>query len=69
MAKEAGYKSASTKISTDDEAKAEIDKIFVQLWNQGVSTKDKVTMYLTPWFYSLFKNKLVELKTNNDDLI
>ena len=69
MAKEAGYKSASTKISTSDEAKAEIDKLFVQLWNQGVSTKDKVTMYLTPWFYSLFQNKLVELKTNNDDLI
>lgn len=69
MAKEAGYKSASTKISTDDEAKAEIDKIFVQLWNQGVSTKDKVTMYLTPWFYNLFQNKLVELKTNNDELI
>ena len=52
-----------------EEAKAAIDKLFVKLWNQGVSTKDKVTMYLTPWFYSLFQNKLIELKTNNDELI
>lgn len=69
IALDAGYKTSSTKISTADEAKVEIDKLFVQLWNQGVSTKDKVTMYLTPWFYSLFQNKLIELKTNNDDLI
>lgn len=65
----AGFKTASTKIATADEAKAQIDKLFVQLWSQGVSTKDKLTMYLTPWFYSLFQNKLIELKTNNDDLI
>lgn len=69
MAKEAGFKSESTKISTADDAKTAIDKIFVQLWNQGVSTKDKVSMYLTPWFYNLFQNKLIELKTNNDELI
>lgn len=69
MALEAGYKTDSVKVATADEAKAEIDKLFVHLWNQGVSTKDKVTMYLTPWFYSLFQNKLIELKTNNDSLI
>ena len=69
MAKNAGYKTESTEISTAEEAKAAIDKLFVKLWNQGVSTKDKVTMYLTPWFYSLFQNKLIELKTNNDELI
>lgn len=69
MAKNAGYKTASKAISDAETAKKEVDALFVKLWNNGVSTKDDVTMYLTPWFYMLFQNKLIELKTNNDDLI
>lgn len=69
MAKNAGIKTDSTKISTEAEAKKAIDDLFVKLWNNGVSAKDDVTLYLTPWFYMLFQNKLIELKTSNDDLI
>lgn len=69
IAKGAGYKSSSTSVTTADTAKTEIDKLFVQLWNKGVSTKDIVTLYLSPWFYNLFQNKIIELKTSNDDLI
>lgn len=65
----AGIKTASTSITTEAQAKAAIDKLFVALWNNGVSEKDRVTLYLTPWFYSLFENQLIELKTNNDSLI
>ena len=65
----AGFTSNSTSITTADAAKKAIDKLFVKLWDNGVSTKDKVTIYLTPWFYDLFSDRLVELKTDNDGLI
>lgn len=69
LALNAGFVTESTKISDEISAKKAIDKLFVYLWDGGVSTKDDVTMYLSPWFYMLFQNKLIELKTNNDDLI
>jgi len=65
----AGVYSSSAAITTAAAAKAAVDKAFVALWNNGVTAKDKVTLYLTPWFYSLFQDKLVELKTDNDNLI
>jgi hypothetical protein len=65
----AGYKSATTGITTADAAKTAIDKLFVQLWKNGVSQKDILTLYLTPWLYDLLENKLTELKTDNDNLI
>ena len=60
---------ASTAITTGANAKKAIDNAFEYLWNNGVTTKDKVTIYLTPWFYLLFQDKLVELKTQNDGLL
>lgn len=69
VGKNAGGKSSSLSVTTEANALAAVDAAFVYLWNQGVSTKDKVTMYLTPWFYNLFKNKLIDLKTDNDGLI
>ena len=69
MAKNAGYETESTEIADEASAKKAIDDLFVVLWNNGVSAKDDVTMYLTPWFYMLFQNRLVELKTSNDSLI
>ena len=69
MAKNAGFKTNSIQITDEATAKKNIDALFVKLWNNGVSTKDDVTMYLTPWLYMLFQNKLIELKTNNDSLI
>ena len=69
IAKGAGYKTTSTSITTADAAKTAIDKLFVELWKKGVSNKDKLTMYLTPWLYSLFEDKIITLKTDNDSLI
>lgn len=66
---EAGGISDSTAITTGTNAKKAIDNAFEYLWNKGVTTKDKVTIYLTPWFYLLFQDKLVELKTQNDGLL
>ena len=60
---------ASTAITTGANAKKAIDNAFEYLWYNGVTTKDKVTIYLTPWFYLLFQDKLVELKTQNDSLL
>jgi len=69
LAKNAGGKSASLTITTEAAAVAAVDAAFEYLWANGVSNKDKVTIYVTPWFYILFKNRLVALKTDNDDLI
>lgn len=66
IALNAGYTSESTSIKTAAAAKTAIDNLFVQLWNNGVSAKDDLCLYLTPWFYDLFEQRLVELKTNND---
>lgn len=69
IAKNAGYKTATTQVNTADLAKTNIDKLFVALWKQGVSQKDVLTLYLTPTIYDLFENKITELKTDNDKLI
>lgn len=69
IALNAGYKTNTTGITTADQAKSNIDKLFVQLWKRGVSQKDVLTLYLTPWMYDLFENKITELKTDNDKLI
>ena len=69
IAKNAGKIFASAQIDTADKAITAVDKAFVELWNNGVTTKDKVTMYVSPWFYNLFKSKLIDLKTANDNLI
>lgn len=68
-AKGAGDYKASSVISTSTNAKKAIDDAFEYLWGNGVTTKDKVTLYLPPWFYLLFQDKLVEIKTQNDSLI
>lgn len=69
LATESGYISDSTLVQTAEQAKAAVDALFVQLWNQGVSSKDDLCLYLTPWFYDLFEQRLVELKTSNDKQI
>ena len=56
-------------ISTAKAMKTAIDNAFELLWNNSVTHKDDVTMFLPPWAYTLFKDQLVELKTGNDELI
>lgn len=73
IGKNCGGKSASLNItgaSDPEKAMAEaVDNAFIYLWDNGVQLSDKVTIYLTPKFYTIFKRKLVELKTDNDKLI
>ena len=64
-----GMKVAGGQIGTAKAAKTAVDGAFELLWDNSVTTKDNVTIYITPWFYTLFKDQLVELKTNNDELI
>ena len=53
-------------ITTPDEAKKAVDDLFVHLWDKGVSSKDDLCLYIAPWFYDLFEQKIVELKTDNN---
>lgn len=65
----AGTKSAAAAISTSAAMKAAVDAAFVALWNNGVKFTDDVFIVLAPWAYSLFQSEMIELKTENDDLI
>lgn len=69
IAKGAKHKFNDCSVTTEAHAKELIDSMFVKLWNEGVSDKDNVTIYLTPWFYNLFKNNIIALKTDNDNAI
>lgn len=69
MAKNAGGKSGSVKISTAKEAKTAIDKGLRYLRENNVKATDDVTIVVPYWFYQIFKDNLIELKTNNDELI
>lgn len=57
----AGGKSASTAVTTSDKAKELIDAAFVWLWDNSVKINADVSIVMTPWYYSLFKDKLTEL--------
>ena len=56
-------------IGTAKAMKIAIDNAFETLWSNSVTHKDDVTMFLPPWAYNLFKDQLVELKTDNDGLL
>lgn len=65
----AGKKSAALTVTTAQDAKKAVDAAFEYLWGNGVKFTDKVTMYLSPWYYLLFQEYLIETKTDNDNLI
>lgn len=65
----AGKKSTALTVTTPEEAKKAVDGAFEYLWGNGVKFTDKVTMYLSPWYYLLFQQYLIEAKTDNDNLI
>ena len=66
---DAGGKSASAAITTAAGAKTAIDTGILYLRENDVDIEDDVIIELVPFLYNLFKDKLVELKTNNDELI
>ena len=39
------------------------------LWDNSVKINADVSIVVTPWYYSLFKDRLRELYTNNEELI
>ncbi|MBR3870622.1 MAG: hypothetical protein IKJ17_03885 [Clostridia bacterium] len=49
--------------------KAAIDKGIQKLWENGVSQKDDITIYLNPAMYLLFQEYITETKTDNDKAI
>jgi hypothetical protein len=69
MAKNAGTFSSSAAVTTSAAAKTAVDAAFVALWDRSVKINSDVSIVVTPWFYSLFKDKLTELYTNNVDMI
>lgn len=69
LAADAENKSSSLAVATADEAKAAVDAALLSLRNNDVDLEDDVTITLSPFFYQLFRDKLTELKTNNDQLI
>lgn len=60
---------ASTAVTTAAAAKKVIDEAFVALWDEGVKTGKDTYIVVSPWFYSLFKNSLTEILTNNVDMV
>lgn len=50
-------------------AKQAIDAAIQKLWENGVSQKDDVTIYLNPAVYLLFQEYITETKTDNDKAI
>lgn len=65
----AGAYSSTTSVSSKATAKAAIDLGLVTLWDNGVSQRDKVTMYLSPKVYQYMNEYIVEAKTQNDALM
>lgn len=49
--------------------KAAIDKGIQKLWENGVSQKDDITIYLNPAMYLLFQEYITETKTDNNEAI
>ncbi len=68
-AADAAFKSNSLKISTTAEAKTAIDAGILTLRENDVELDMEVVIEIPYFVYLLFKDKLVELKTNNDELI
>jgi len=58
--------SASTAITSKTTAKSAVDTALTTLWSNGVSQKDKVTIYLNPKTYMYFNEYITETKTHND---
>lgn len=65
----AGTASTSAVIDADTEWKAAIDAALTQLWTNGVKQSDMVFGVIPPWAYTYVENLLMDLKTQNDDLV
>lgn len=72
IAKEAvnsGNSVSTTSISSADDLAAAIDTGIIWLRNNGVKTTERTVLELSPYYYDMFTNKIIDLKTQNDALI
>lgn len=61
--------SASSSGNSTAEALALVDAAFTELWTNGVRQNAKLELVLAPWFYTQLKGAIVDLDTDNSDLI
>lgn len=66
---DAGLLSESCKVTNAEEAKKAVDEAFIWLWSNGVKINSDVSIVLPPWYYSLFKDNLSALFTDNVDML
>ena len=69
LATEATHSSASTQIGTAAAAKKAVDAGLLVLRENGVSVDDDVHIELAPFVYQLLRDSIVEVNTNNVDII
>ena len=69
LAQGASYISNSISISTPKAAKAAVDNGLLVLREHDVALDDSVYIEVSPFFYQLFRDDIVELKTDNVDII
>ncbi len=69
LAKDSVNMTASTKVTTAEQAKKLVDDALLTLRENDVDVSDHVTITVSPFFYQLFRDALTDLKTNNDELI
>ena len=56
-------------LTTQNAVKEAIDNALVALRERNVDVDNDVVIEISPALYKIFKNELIELKTNNDELI
>ncbi len=61
--------SVSTAVTSATAAKKAIDGALLALRENDVDVNDNVVIEITPFLYQLFRDNLIELKTNNNELI
>lgn len=69
LAKDATFVSDSTPIGSAKAAKAAVDKGLLQLRENDVALDDSVYIEVSPFFYQMFRDDIVDLKTDNVDII
>ena len=61
--------SVTQAITSAATAKSAVNKALTTLWNEGVSQRDKITIYLNPEAYMYLADYIVDTKTQNDGLV
>lgn len=60
---------SAASINTPDKVQAEVDKAFIELYENNVPLNAELELVLSPEFYQLFRSKITDLSTDNVELI